>query len=108
MLFLLAIVLGVSVGQVLFKYGANALDRGDRLWGWLSSYLVAGSIIYCACAIVWVLLLRNLALSKAYPFFSLSFAIVPILGWFFFNEPLGRLYAIGILCICVGIFLVTR
>lgn len=106
---LLATVAGISTGQILFKIGAGSLARTGGLPGLLvNRFFVAGIALYGACALAWVYILRDLELNKAYPFFAFSFVVVPLLGWVFLGEPFGRLYVLGVVCICVGVILVTR
>lgn len=104
-----ATVIGISCGQILFKHGALGLLKDAKLWTiFFSMPIIVGIVIYGASTVMWIYLLREVALSKAYPFFALSFVFVPLLSWLFFNETLDKTYFAGMLFIIVGVILSTR
>jgi drug/metabolite transporter (DMT)-like permease len=106
---LLLTVAGISSGQILFKRGAIGLSKGYKSWDLLlSAPIITGLFVYAASTLVWIYLLREVALSKAYPFFALSFVIVPLLSRIFFNEHLDKSYLAGITLIVAGVILTTR
>lgn len=108
-LLLLATVIGISCGQILFKHGALGLAKDAKLWAiFFSMPVIAGILIYGASTVMWIYLLREVALSKAYPVFALSFVFVPILSWLFFDETLDKTYFAGMLFIIIGIIFSTR
>lgn len=82
-------VVGISVGQLLFKQAAHALPPHPQLLDWiLNGWLIASLALYGLTTIGWVWILRHAPLHLAYPFMGLAFLIVPILAWFFTGEPL--------------------
>lgn len=106
---LLLTVAGISSGQVLFKHGAISLSKSYKPWDLLlSAPIMLGISIYAVSTLLWIYLLRDVALSKAYPFFALSFVIVPLLSSMFFEEHLGNSYLVGMLLIIAGVMLTTR
>jgi drug/metabolite transporter (DMT)-like permease len=106
---LLLTVVGISSGQILFKKGALGLANGFKPWELLFSiHIVAGLIIYGVSTVIWIYLLREVPLSRAYPVFALSFVIVPIISWFLFKETVDKTYFAGILFIVIGVILTTR
>ena len=106
---LLLTVMGISSGQLLFKQGALGLDKISKPWEYLlNAHIFIGMVIYGICTVMWIYLLREVSLSKAYPLFALSFVIVPILSWLFFNESLDKTYFAGLLLIVGGVILTTR
>lgn len=106
---LLLTVLGIAVGQLLFKAGANAIPENARILDlFFNHYIVIGIFVYMLCTVAWILILREVPLNKAYPVFSLAFVFVPLLGWYFLNEPFTRMYMLGIVLIIAGMILATR
>ena len=102
-------VAGISAGQVLFKIGANAQGESFSVFALLTNVsFLAAIAIYAGCTILWGYVLTQAELSKVYPIFSLSFAIVPLLSYFFFKETLGVSYAVGVVFIMIGLVLTTR
>jgi drug/metabolite transporter (DMT)-like permease len=109
LLLIIATVAGISLGQLLFKYSAGRLPAHPGILDWASNgYFLLALLIYGACTIVWIALLQRVELSKAYPFFALSFVLVPLLSRLFFGEPLALWFVPGALLILLGIVLVTR
>ena len=106
---IVACVLAIAVGQLLFKQAANALDVAERMWHSRVFWpLGIGVLVYASVTLVWVWVLQHVPISRAYPFMALTFVIVPAGGRWFFAETLGLPYALGIGLICLGVLLTTR
>jgi drug/metabolite transporter (DMT)-like permease len=104
----LSCVAAISVGQLLFKVLGNQLATGQ---GWtLRTALAAAAALalYAAATIGWVLLLRSVALTKAYPYMALSFVLVPLLGVALLAERPAPSYALGVILIVAGIVIAAR
>ena len=87
--FTLLCVLGISIGQLLFKKAAAALPETLSLMG----LLLNG----------WIL--KHAPLHVAYPFMGLAFLIVPTLAWAFLGEPLHWRTLVGGALIVAGVAL---
>ena len=62
-----------------------------------------------ACgALAWILVLRRMDLSYAYPFLALNFVLIALVSRFFLGETVPPMRWVGILIICGGILLVAR
>ncbi|MGC2167278.1 MAG: EamA family transporter [Gallionella sp.] len=106
---LLLTVTGISSGQMLFKHGAISLSKLYKPWDLIASPpIMVGVSIYAVSTLLWIYLLREVALSKAYPFLALSFVIVPLPSRTFFDEHLDSSYLAGMLLIVAGVVLITR
>ena len=82
-------VLGISVGQLLFKKAAEALPATLSLMGFVQNgWLLAALVLYGITTLGWVWILRFIPLSLAYPMMSLAFVLVPMLAWLVWGEPL--------------------
>lgn len=109
LLLTLIVVVGLSVGQVLFKYSAASLSGGFDIPALIRNpYFLAALILYAGCTLLWTYVLTTAELSKVYPVVSLSFVFVPLLSYFLFKETLGLSYAVGIGFILIGLVLIVR
>ena len=82
-------VLGISIGQLLFKKAAAALPAVVSLPALLQNgWLIAALALYGITTLGWVWILRHAPLHMAYPFMGLAFLIVPTLAWTFLGDPL--------------------
>ena len=103
---LILCVIGIAVGQILFKLASHALgDRTNLLALVTSPYLIGGGTLYVAATFAWIWLLSRVQLSQAYPFMALSFIIVPLLSMTFLGEHVTGRYWLGIALIVAGIVL---
>jgi len=85
----LVCVLGISIGQLLFKQAAAALPATLSLPALLhNGWLIAALALYGVTTLGWVWILRHAPLHLAYPFMGLAFLIVPTLAWALLGEPL--------------------
>jgi drug/metabolite transporter (DMT)-like permease len=96
---------GVAIGQVLFKLAAARGGLGQIL---ISSYFWFACCLYGLVTIVWVLLLKEMDLSRAYPILAACYVLVPAMSVILLGERVGLSYVIGVLLIVSGIFLTAR
>lgn len=71
-------------------------------WLWAAVGAAAGGI-FC-----WLLTLRRMPLSAAYPWTALVYVLTPLAGVRLFAEVLNGRYAIGIAFILAGVLLTSR
>ncbi|MDF1595403.1 MAG: EamA family transporter [Acidimicrobiia bacterium] len=105
--FLSAFALLLSIGQVLFKQASESLTNGSGPGGFLS-LLESGSFwaaiaLYGGSTLLWIWLIREVPLSRAYPFVALAFVVVPILSHFVLDERISRAGVAGSALIVLGI-----
>ncbi|MFG1431966.1 EamA family transporter [Xanthobacter sp. V2C-8] len=109
---LLLAFLGVDTAtQVAFKLAADGI--GDVPLGLGFAAAMAGSAaawlavaFYIATYVLWMLVLKDTALSRAFPLTALSYVTVPLIGWLAFGEAIGPRVAAGIALILAGVALV--
>lgn len=102
-------VVGISLGQMLFKKAASALPAVTGWQDWaFNGWLLAALALYGITTLGWIWVLRYAPLHLAYPFMGLAFLIVPSLAWLFLNEPLHARTLIGGLLILAGIAVAGR
>ncbi len=105
-------VLAISGGQILFKLAATVDGEAthERLnfnmyFNW---YLLISLGIYALATVLWVWLLGQVPLKKAYPLMSIAFFLVPVMSRVFLMEALEARVLVGALCICIGVFISVR
>lgn len=109
---LLAInVLLMSVGQLLFKRSAIFFNSNEHL-GFVYKFLLNpwfyGAVsAFAISTFIWVKILTQMKLSIAYPLLSISYILTCIGAFFIFHEKLNTINALGILCIMIGVSLIS-
>jgi multidrug transporter EmrE-like cation transporter len=101
-------------GQMLLKFGMDKTGPFDFTIS-LSSYLmnmlnfpvVIGTGIYLIGTLFWLLTLCKMDLSYAYPASSLQYPIVFAGAWYFFGETITWLRIGGLICICLGVVVMS-
>ena len=73
-----------------------------NLWLWLAMFCYAVSIL------MWMVVLSKVEVSFAYPFLSVGYVVAALVGYYFFGESLTLTRIVGIIVICVGVFLISR
>ena len=100
----IGILAGIA-GQLLLKAGADAPDFVSQL---LRPSTLAGLALYGSAAFLYIIALRKIPVSVAFPSVSLSYAIVAVLGHFLFGEPFGIKQIGGIVLIMGGVVLINQ
>jgi multidrug transporter EmrE-like cation transporter len=106
---LVLFALALACGQILFKAAAQSIkgpigfDAQSLFQLAFNPFFLLGLAIYAFAALYWVLLLRQIELSKAYLIVALALVLVPLAGTFLFREPFTARLFIGIGIILVGL-----
>jgi small multidrug resistance pump len=101
--------LGISIlagigGQVLLKVGADAPDVMSQL---MRPSTNAGLALYGMAAFFYLVALRSIPVSVAFPSVSISYAIVAMLAHFLLGQPFGVTHIAGITLIMSGVTLIN-
>jgi drug/metabolite transporter (DMT)-like permease len=113
MLIILTVIINTA-GQFIVKTGVNrlgfvALTDYHMILKALTSWMILlGFAVYFASAIVWISILSRSELSWAFPILSLSYVLTALLSPLFLHESFAPQRLIGILVICLGVFLVSK
>jgi len=99
----IGILAGVA-GQILLKQGAAAPSFLAQL---LRPSTIIGLALYGATAFLYIIALRKLPVSVAFPSVSLSYALVAVAAHFLFGEPFGRKQIAGITLVTAGVLLIN-
>ncbi|MEM2935661.1 MAG: EamA family transporter [Candidatus Bathyarchaeia archaeon] len=108
---LVSVLLG-GLGQVFWKMGLKTVDItfhdiGQIIKLLMNEWMLAGIVCYMASTLLWWMALKEGPISRVYPFISLNFVILAIIGYFLFGEHLGFLGIVGIVLIIAGITLLA-
>lgn len=110
---LISITLG-SIAQYLLKAGMiyigiknisllEIIQKGiTNLTLWL------GIFCYAASLLLWLQVLSQFELSKAYPLISLGYILTLIWGYLFLNESLSIYKIFGTILIIIGVFFIIK
>jgi small multidrug resistance pump len=99
-------VLGGIGGQLLLKAGSvGAQDMASQL---MRVPTIVGLAFYAASAIFYIVALRRIPVSIAFPSVAVSYAIIAGLGWLIWAEPVGWQQVVGIVLICAGVLMLYQ
>lgn len=99
------IVLGVA-GQIALKSGAVAATSITAQF--LHPFTIIGFAIYVLAAIFYIIAIKRIPVSLAYPSVAISYVVVGLAAHFLWNEPFGLPQFGGILLIGGGIILLHQ
>jgi drug/metabolite transporter (DMT)-like permease len=105
-----------SLAHLAFKVGVNRIDGGAapgsaRLFVMAvagNPYVLGGLLLHVAALATWLLALRRVDISYAYPFIALGFVLVLGLSNWFLDERLTAARLLGVALIVGGVFCVAR
>lgn len=106
-----------AIAQIFLKLGAERLNwtrlaathslvlKGLQL---INGYIFAGLACYAVSVVIWIIVLRRMELSVAYPFLSIGFILSVFAGYFVFGEQITSFKVLGIILICLGVICISR
>jgi small multidrug resistance pump len=100
-----AILLGIA-GQVALKSAANV--SATITTQFLNPLTMVGLAIYVFAALCYILALKKIPISVAFPSVSASYAVVAVIGHILWNEPFGWPQMAGIALIGSGVLLINQ
>jgi len=115
-LILLDVLLNVT-GQLSLKYGMSKIGNFSLSLSALPPVFLKAAtslpVLFGLCCyglgfMVWLIVLSKAEVSYAYPLISLGYVFTAILAWVLFGEALNENRLVGILIICLGVFLIAR
>lgn len=97
--------------QIFTKLGAAQLgNTGGVTWlenALTSHWILAAIAVEIICFFIWMTVLAELDLSKAFPLSGISYVLVIATGWFAFGEPIVGFQIIGSGLILAGVWLIA-
>jgi small multidrug resistance pump len=91
-------------GQALLKAGAGAVDFVAQLFDWRTLF---GLCLYGGAAILYIVALRRIPMSRALPCTAISYVAAAFIGHYAFGEALGVTHVAAIALICGGVILLA-
>ena len=84
-------------GNTLLKAGASVESFVAQLFDWRT---LSGLVLYGMSAMLYIIALRRIPLSRALPCTAISYVAATVIGHYAFGEPLGvpHIAAIGLIC----------
>ena len=102
-------VLGLAIGQILFKISANALSESGSFFALKTgATLLTAMCLYGAISVAWVWVLQKADLGRVYPLMALAFVLVPFGSYIVFGERFQAQYFVGVILIMAGIVIAVR
>lgn len=71
-------------------------------------YVFIGILCFAVSSVFWLVVLSRIDLSMAYPLVSIAYIVTAIFSYYVFKENVSLIRWIGIITICLGVFLVSR
>lgn len=111
------VVGGMTASHLLLKKGLIAVGQFPQnfsqlipffLKAYTNAYVISAVLVALVAGLAWMLAVARAQLSFVYPFMGLSFVLVALFSWFIFKENVTALRWVGIIVVCVGVFLVSR
>lgn len=114
---ILAGVILNAAGQLLLKAGTNTVGHFDfhldnvlpiGLKLAFNPFILSGMVAYGVSLVVWIMALSRVPVSIAYPMLSIGYVINAFIAWHWFGEALSAQKLLGIGCIVLGVYVITR
>jgi undecaprenyl phosphate-alpha-L-ara4N flippase subunit ArnE len=102
---LAGILLGV-VGQIALKAGAER--SSGMLAQFVEPFTIAGFFVYALAAVFYIIAIKRIPISLAFPSVSLSYVAVAAIAHLVWGEPLGLPQLAGMALIAGGILLLHQ
>jgi drug/metabolite transporter (DMT)-like permease len=93
------------LGQLAIKSGAGR--TGSFLQQCLDPFTILGLVAYALAAVGYMVAIRRIPVSVAFPSVSASYIVVAIVAHFLWNEPFGIRQLLAIVLIVSGVYLLN-
>ena len=100
-----AVLLGIA-GQIALKSGA--VGSQTVVAQFLNPLTIVGFAIYVFAALCYIVALKRIPVSVAFPSVAASYAIVAVLAHLLWNEPFGWPQMAGLVLIGAGVLLIHQ
>jgi drug/metabolite transporter (DMT)-like permease len=115
---IVASIIFSSLGHIFFKKGmmsfsGNFILSSDKLYNTVfialsSPWLIAGMVLHVIALLTWLVALRQVDITFAYPFLALGYVIVSVIAWLWLGEQITYYKIIGMLVIMIGLLILSR
>jgi multidrug transporter EmrE-like cation transporter len=101
-----------TLGQIFLKLGATSeksiFQTDIGLLKMFNITSIFGLFLYAVSALLWMVVLKKVELSYAYPMVSLGYVFVFIASYFLFGEAINMTRIAGLVVIIIGIIILSR
>lgn len=97
---LFAAIATSMAGQTLLKAGAGTANFITQLLDWRT---LLGFVLYGGAAVLYIVALRRIPMSRALPCTAISYVAAALIGHYAFQEPMGFGQIGAIALICCGV-----
>jgi small multidrug resistance pump len=107
----LALFMGIAIaaaGQLLLKTGSVRSGADVGVAQFIDPFTVLGLAAYGLAALLYIVAIKKIPISLAYPTAALSYAVVAVAAHFLWHEKFGLPQIAGIVLIWGGILLLYR
>lgn len=110
-------IIGMTAASLFAKKGILSIGPSPQnfselapffLKAFTNTYVISAVCLTILTALVWLLAMSRAQLSFIYPFMALTYVLVALFSLLLFKEDVTPLRWLGIIVICVGVFLVSR
>jgi small multidrug resistance pump len=101
---LFAAIATSMAGQTMLKAGAGTVDFTAQLLDWRTLF---GLFLYGGAAVLYIVALRRIPMSRALPCTAVSYVAAALIGHYAFGETLGTSHMAAIALICGGVVLLA-
>jgi drug/metabolite transporter (DMT)-like permease len=92
-----------SVGQILWKFGANRLPEIITNWP-----LILGFVLHIIAAGILITSFKTGEVSVLFPMYATNYVWVSLLSRYYFGEPLNAFKWAGMAAVIIGVVLLGR
>jgi multidrug transporter EmrE-like cation transporter len=105
-----------AAAQIFLKLGVEKVDfdqvakmnMPDKLFAFIEWPFMLGLTCYAISFCVWIVVLKRMELSMAYPLLSIGFIVSLFAGHLMFGEQITMIRILGVVLICLGVIFVSR
>ncbi|AGT10397.1 DMT family transporter [Paracoccus aminophilus] len=101
-----------TLAQVFVKLAAeHSVQIEATGWAWVAQaaaqpWMLAAAVVEIACFFLWMHVLAEVDLGRAFPLTAVSYVLIVLSSWFWFLEPASALQIIGSALILGGVYLI--
>ncbi len=116
-LYIFLTIIFTVYGQLIIKQQVQTVENFPAGWELIPFYIkfiftrplvLSGFISAVIASVAWIGAISKFELSYAYPYMSLNFVLVVLLSFWIFTEEINWYKIIGLLVICIGVFIVSK
>jgi len=96
-----------SIGQIAFKKGSDMIDLSKISSILGNKWLILGLFLYGMATIGYILSLRRMDLSQAYPIIALSYLFTMLLSLKFLGEKVAGINILGSMLLLLAVYLMV-